>query len=141
LEISFVLVHTPLNFQEVDRLAKLLPMLDQAGYSHRYAAGRGKKHGCLIAFKRRLIKVHERLVYYDEQPIRDAGDERGRCGHSFKTKNIGLILALRFQDDPNNGVIVATTHLFWHPKYVFISLNLPTIHYLASTRYIYERAR
>jgi len=116
-------------------------MLDQAGYSHRYAAGRGKKHGCLIAFKRRLIKVHERLVYYDEQPIRDAGDERGRCGHSFKTKNIGLILALRFQDDPNNGVIVATTHLFWHPKYVFISLNLPTIHYLASTRYIYERAR
>ncbi|KAJ3568797.1 hypothetical protein NP233_g5472 [Leucocoprinus birnbaumii] len=109
-----------LCLQEVDRLDKVLPMLDQAGYSHRYAAGRGKKHGCLIAFKRKLLEqVHERLIYYDEQPIRDAKDERARCGHSFKTRNIGLILALRFRDDPDNGVIVATTHLFWHPRYTY----------------------
>lgn len=109
-----------LCLQEVDRLEKVLPMLDQAGYSHRYAAGRGKKHGCLIAFKRKILEqVHERLVYYDEQSIRDAKDERARCGHSFKTRNIGLILALRFRDDPSNGIIVATTHLFWHPKYTY----------------------
>lgn len=118
----FCFRYTPLNIQEVDRLATLLPMLDQAGYSHRYAAGRGKKHGCLIAFKRRLLeKIHERLIYYDEQPIRDAEDERGRRGHSHETKNIGLILALRFREDPSNGVIIATTHLFWHPKCASLS--------------------
>lgn len=92
-------------------------MLDQAGYSHRYAAGRGKKHGCLIAFKRNLLEQsHERVVFYDEQFVRDAEDERARFGHSYKTTNIGLILALRFRSDPTNGVVVATTHLFWHPK-------------------------
>ncbi|KXN89942.1 putative RNA exonuclease C9B6.11c [Leucoagaricus sp. SymC.cos] len=109
-----------LCLQEVDRLEKILPILDRAGYFHRYAAGRGKKHGCLIAFKGKIFEqVHERLVYYDEQPIRDAKDERTRCGHSFKTRNIGLILALSFRDKPSNGVLVATTHLFWHPKYTY----------------------
>ncbi|KAF9452686.1 Endonuclease/exonuclease/phosphatase [Macrolepiota fuliginosa MF-IS2] len=109
-----------LCLQEVDRLEKVLPILDQAGYLHRYAAGRRKKHGCLIAFKRKLFEqVHERVVFYDEQPIRDVEDERAQRGHSFNTRNIGLILALRFRDDPSNGIIVATTHLFWHPKYTY----------------------
>jgi RNA exonuclease NGL2 len=45
-------------------------------------------------------------------------NERAQRGHSFRTRNIGLILALRFRHDPTNGLIIATTHLFWHPKCV-----------------------
>ncbi|EKM83805.1 hypothetical protein AGABI1DRAFT_51286, partial [Agaricus bisporus var. burnettii JB137-S8] len=109
-----------LCLQEVDRLEKVLPILDKAGYSHRYAAGKDKKHGCLIAFKRqRFEQIHERVVFYDDQTVRDATDERAQRGHSFRTKNIGLILALRNQHDPTCGIIVATTHLFWHPKYTY----------------------
>jgi RNA exonuclease NGL2 len=96
-----------------------LPILDKAGYSHRYAAGPGKKHGCVIAFKRQIFEqAFERVVFYDEQDIRDASEEKTRRGLSFKTRNLGLILALRYRHNPLHGVIVATTHLFWHPEFV-----------------------
>ena len=104
--------------QEVDRLEKLLPVLEEAGYSHVFAAGPKKKHGCLIAYvKAKYTKIEERTVHFDEQEIRLDGDDRARRGSSFRTKNIGFIVALR-EADTQRGVIVATTHLFWHPKCV-----------------------
>jgi RNA exonuclease NGL2 len=100
-------------------LEKLLPVLEGAGYSHHYAVGPMKKHGCLIAFnKNEYIKIAERLVEYDEQDVRQDGEERARRGSSFRTKNIALLMALRSSSDDSEGVIVATTHLFWHPKCV-----------------------
>lgn len=104
--------------QEVDRLEKLLPVLEGAGYSHAFAAGPKKRHGCLIAYdKAKYTKVEERTVFYDEQEIRSDGDDRARHGSSFRTKNIGFIAALK-QTDAQRGIIVATTHLFWHPRCV-----------------------
>jgi RNA exonuclease NGL2 len=99
------------TFQEVDRLEKLLPVLEDAGYAHFYAAGPGKLHGCLIAFDRNLyFKTQERIVYYDEQYVGE-----NRSGNSIRTSNIGSLVALK-SSQGNHGLIIATTHLFWHPR-------------------------
>ncbi|KAG7099302.1 hypothetical protein E1B28_001160 [Marasmius oreades] len=108
-----------LCLQEVDRLEKLLPILEKAGYSHRYACGPGKKHGCLIAYNRDLYEdVGEHTIYYDEQEIRSGDEEFFRRGSSFRTKNIGHLVSLK-STQGDVGLIVATTHLFWHPKYTY----------------------
>jgi RNA exonuclease NGL2 len=116
--------------QEVDRLEKLLPVLADAGYSHKYAAGPMKKHGCLIAYgKDKFTKVDEKVVYYDDEVVRTIGDDRARRGCSFRTKNIGSILALKANDAESKGIVVATTHLFWHPKCAAVVL----LRYLSPT--------
>ena len=127
--------------QEVDRLDKLLPVIERASYSYTYAAGPGKKHGCLIAYnKDKFTKVNERVVRYDEEEIRGDGDDRARRGCSFRTKNIGSLLALKRNNVESNGIIVATTHLFWHPKCVaLVTLDDPS--HSTNSRYTYERAR
>lgn len=102
--------------QEVDRLEKLYPMLDQAGYAYHHASGPRKLHGCLIAFKRDLFSVaSERVIFYDEHMI---GLARRHIGASFRTKNIANLVALKLKGHPNAGLVVATTHLFWHPRSV-----------------------
>lgn len=101
----------------MDRLEKLLPVLDKAGYSYVFAAGPRKKHGCLIAFRAGAYSpVNEKMVEYDLQNVRDEGDETARRGSSFRTKNIASLVALKRVDSPSEGVVVATTHLFWHPS-------------------------
>ncbi|KAJ7103441.1 Endonuclease/exonuclease/phosphatase [Mycena belliarum] len=105
-----------LCLQEVDSLDKLLPALTAAGYTNHYAAGPGKKHGCLVAFKKPYSKIEDRLIHYDEQHVRTEGNENARRGSSFRTRNIGSLVALKNIDAEGEGVIIGTTHLFWHPK-------------------------
>ena len=101
----------------MDRLEKLLPVLDKAGYSYVFAAGPRKKHGCLIAFRTGAYSpVNEKMVEYDLQDVRDEGGETARRGSGFRTKNIASLVALKRVDSPSEGIIVATTHLFWHPS-------------------------
>ncbi|KAF8622890.1 hypothetical protein AX15_006655 [Amanita polypyramis BW_CC] len=117
-----ILTYSPdiICLQEVDRLDKLVPVLEQAQYSYHYGAGVGKKHGCLIAYKRKMYaKLSDRLVDYDEEEIRAHGNERARQGRSFWTRNVGIVVTLKSTDDSGWGIIIATTHLFWHPKYTY----------------------
>lgn len=123
------------SLQEVDRLEKLLPPLHAKGYAHTYAAGRGKKHGCMIIHqKAKLQSIHERTVYFDELDVHrpslsdvtetESPEEiQRRKGSSRRTKNIALIVALKKNsatpDGQVQGYIVATCHLFWHPQYVY----------------------
>jgi RNA exonuclease NGL2 len=94
------------DVQEVDRLEKIQPFLEAAGYAYVYASGPLKKHGCLIAFRKdKYESIGESVVQYD------AADR----GASFRTKNIGSIVALR-ERNADFGLFVATTHLFWHPS-------------------------
>ena len=102
--------------QEVDRLNKLLPILEDAGFAYHYAAGNGKKHGCLIAFKKDMYTMSAaKSVEYDNEYVRSDGDNAARCGRSFHTKNVGCLLSLQ-SNFRAEGILVATTHLFWHPK-------------------------
>ncbi|KAF9240862.1 endonuclease exonuclease phosphatase [Melanogaster broomeanus] len=113
-----------LCMQEVDRLDKLLPVLDSAGYSHTYAAASGKLHGCLIAYRRHTFqRVHAEMIEYDNLEVHQnpALSPEARIGSSHRTTNIGNIVALQRlgSDSGNKGYIVATTHLFWHPAYTY----------------------
>ncbi|KZT72761.1 Endonuclease/exonuclease/phosphatase [Daedalea quercina L-15889] len=102
---------------EVDRLEKLLPVLQNAGYNHVYAAGPRKKHGCLIAFRKDAYSlISERMVEYDLEEVRGGEREVARRGSSFRTRNIASLVALRPVNAVSEGVVVATTHLFWHPS-------------------------
>ncbi|KAJ8494599.1 hypothetical protein ONZ51_g2241 [Trametes cubensis] len=106
--------------QEVDRTEKLFPELEKAGYAWVYAAGPRKKHGCLIAFRKDAYQcTRQRVITYDDQEVRGEGEERARRGSSFRTKNIGSLVALQKLGSEDDGVIVATTHLFWHPAYAY----------------------
>ena len=103
--------------QEVDRTEKLFPVLQKAGYSYVYKAGNRKKHGSVIAYRRDLFEqTGECRVLYDEEEVRTEGEEGARRGSSFFTKNIGNLVALRRMEGQDEGFIVATTHLFWHPR-------------------------
>jgi RNA exonuclease NGL2 len=104
----------------VDRLEKLHPVLKQAGYSSAYSTGPGKQHGCLISYKKdRYSQVGEVIIEYDKQEVReDSSHPAARIGSSRVTNNIGFIVALAEAGASGKGVIVATTHLFWHPALV-----------------------
>lgn len=112
------------RYQEVDRLEKLLPIIESGGYEHVYAAGPRKKHGSLIAYRRGVFtKIKTHVLHFDTAQVRDksGGDaDRGCTGLSHVTKNVANIVALKREGTENNGVIVATTHLFWHPSYVHL---------------------
>jgi RNA exonuclease NGL2 len=107
--------------QEVDRLEKLSPVLEKAGYSSAYATGPGKQHGCLIAYKQmKYNRVDELIIEYDKQEVRkDSSHPVARIGSSRVTKNIGFMVALAETGTDHQGVIVATTHLFWHPAFTY----------------------
>ena len=109
----------------MDRTEKLFPILENAGYAHVYACGPRKKHGSLIAFREdKFALVESRTVFYDDERLREhiedgpIDDPQGLKASSRVTKNVGNIVALRCLGDGNedNGVVVATTHLFWHPR-------------------------
>jgi len=126
MTIAELLAHSPdiLCLQEVDRLDKVLPPLHGAGYAHTYAAGPFKKHGCMIVHREsRLDKIAERKIVYDEVPFGEKADGSPRAGIGRVTKNIGLLVALQDKTDSTKGCIVATTHLFWHPRYVIRILH------------------
>ena len=85
-----------------------------------YKAGHRKKHGLLIAYRgTKYLKVSDQIVSYDEEEVRDGEGESYRRGISYRTKNIGSLVALRSVDSEGKGLIIATTHLFWHPRYTY----------------------
>lgn len=111
--------------QEEDRLSEInlnLPNLVLV-----QARGPGKLHGCTIMYdstkfnlkqKKVVIYDYERLEE-DEEETPDEDSDSKRRGGTRQTKNIGLILGLERKDDPSKGLVVATTHLFWHPQYSY----------------------
>lgn len=66
----------------------------------------------------RFEKIAERVVFYDETPVRNPntqGDGPNLLGLTHRTRNIGLLVALKDRvNEAAPPVIVATTHLFWH---------------------------
>ncbi|TFK77012.1 Endonuclease/exonuclease/phosphatase [Pluteus cervinus] len=106
--------------QEVDRVELLLPVLEGAGYRAHHAAAPSKKHGCLIAYKHECFtKTFEKVIYYDNEQLHADGEDNYRRGSSFRTRNIGFAAVLRSTSSDSLGVVVVTTHLFWHPRYTY----------------------
>ncbi|ONH67553.1 RNA exonuclease NGL2 [Cyberlindnera fabianii] len=91
--------------------------MKKLGYETQYHRWGDKNHGVAICFKGSLFEMTDRmLIDYDRE---DSGELAPRT----VTKNVGLMLALKFKDDitaeypgtKKNGVLIGTTHLFWHP--------------------------
>ncbi|TIB70282.1 Endonuclease/exonuclease/phosphatase [Wallemia mellicola] len=100
-----------LCLQEVDQLDKLKSALAQ--YNHVDCFGRDgndniKKHGLVIFYKESFQFVKKKTVSYDSHTLWPL---------SRKTNNVGLVVALR--TNTSRGFIVATSHLFWHPAFVY----------------------
>ncbi|SCU86645.1 LAFA_0E02168g1_1 [Lachancea sp. 'fantastica'] len=87
------------------------------GYDSQFHRHGTKNHGIAIVWKRELFTMSDKmLVDYDQEVT-------GHISPRTTTKNVGLVLALNFTQKvldqfPNSskrGILVGTTHLFWHP--------------------------
>lgn len=115
-------------FQEVDRMDVHGGMMQRDGFSYVYEKGyRQKQHGLLVAWKRDLFgeRPHSQMtIDLDAESVAPAS-ERVRTACSRITRNVGLFVALRAQSSKDKeastspGLIVATTHLFWHPMHAY----------------------
>lgn len=112
-------------FQEVDRLECHAETLRKAGYSHVYAKGYSQKqHGLMLAWRSSAPRNWPRILFEPEAVAQstffydDAEVSPGRTGCSRVTRNIALFAAIKFKGK-EGGVILATTHLFWHPMHAY----------------------
>ncbi|WFD36819.1 hypothetical protein MCUN1_003709 [Malassezia cuniculi] len=109
-------------FQEVDCVKDHAKALRAAGYEYTYNKGYdSKQHGLMIAWRARNIHDAPRQCFCSPASTRvicldDAKLNERTAGCSRLTRNIGLFAALPYAGE-EGGVIVATTHLFWHPRY------------------------
>lgn len=85
------------------------PELAKIGLETRFMTFEGKRHGNIIAFNDRLFSfVVEKLVNYDE--IETPGAEK-----QFNTRNTGMLIALKAKGYEDYGIVLGTSHMFWHP--------------------------
>ncbi|WWC86536.1 uncharacterized protein L201_001413 [Kwoniella dendrophila CBS 6074] len=115
--------------QECDRVKEYSTALPQ--HTPIKGSGPGKLHGLVIFYRTSKFFVRSsRLIHLDDQELspsrlisgenpNEAEEGKRRRGGSRQTKNVGLIVALEEIDGDGRGIIVATTHLFWHPKYAY----------------------
>ncbi|GFZ46087.1 hypothetical protein JCM24511_04333 [Saitozyma sp. JCM 24511] len=105
--------------QECDRLDDLLSATPS--HSHVKVSGPGKLHGIVILYRTPRFTVRSfRTIFLDDEELSPSleGDGRRRRGGTRQTRNVGLVVALD-DHESGGGIVVATTHLFWHPKFVY----------------------
>lgn len=118
-------------FQEVDRLESHAETLAQAGYSYVFDKGYPQKqHGLMLAWRSSgpgpaSANSQTSRLQFEEKPLAqktffydDAEISPGRTASSRITRNIALFAAVK-RKDAEQGVILATTHLFWHPMHAY----------------------
>ncbi|KAK9459275.1 Endonuclease/exonuclease/phosphatase [Lipomyces oligophaga] len=101
-----------------------VPQLLALGFQTMFHRGARKNHGLLICWKSNLFtlsKYHQ--LDYDSDTGYDIPDGFNKPAKPQSvTRNVALIVALEFKNRSAStpaGVIVATTHLFWHPHGTF----------------------
>ncbi|SGY34300.1 BQ5605_C002g01608 [Microbotryum silenes-dioicae] len=127
--------------QEVDHYDTHRQALEQAGYDLTYHIGYDTKpHGVLIAHQASLFdKVDQLEINFDEEKMRaslattsvqldreNLAEERRIRALSRSTRNVALFVALKHKPlsdssslSSEGGLIIGTTHLFWHPTHVY----------------------
>ncbi|WRT64419.1 uncharacterized protein IL334_001351 [Kwoniella shivajii] len=111
--------------QECDRVKEYSTSLPQ--HIPIQGSGPGKLHGLVIFYRKSKFFVRsQKLIHLDTEELspskedsNDDEDGKRRRGGSRQTKNVSLIVALEEIDGGGRGMVVATTHLFWHPKYAY----------------------
>lgn len=93
------------------------PELEKLGYQSKFYRNTAKGHGVAVFFKKSMfIWRHQSAINYDTEEM-PAGLEPRTI-----TQNIGLLVQLDFTPAirskyqlSKDGIIIGTTHLFWHP--------------------------
>ncbi|KAK9389366.1 Endonuclease/exonuclease/phosphatase [Lipomyces mesembrius] len=110
--------------QEVD-LAHMdtfyVPELKNLGYDLVYIRGDGKNHGLLICWRISMFSlVKSESVVYDNDNGYDLADVDAKpTVPQARTRNVASLAALKFNGPDKGGLIIGTTHLFWHPHGTF----------------------
>ncbi|BEI93890.1 uncharacterized protein CcaverHIS019_0603490 [Cutaneotrichosporon cavernicola] len=103
--------------QECDRLPDMRAAVP--GHEAIEARGPGKLHGLVVLYRTARWRVRaSRAVQLDLEHL-NPGEGAEARGGSRATKNMCLIVALEDTSTPGKGIVVATTHLFWHPKFEY----------------------
>ncbi|CAI4047508.1 3'-5' poly(A) RNA exonuclease SKDI_13G0200 [Saccharomyces kudriavzevii IFO 1802] len=111
------------SLQEVDynELGFWHENFHKLGFGSTFRRHEGKTHGLMVAWNNEKFQQdNEWMLDYDTILAGNAISARTR------TKNIALIVSLSVKNMTNlstSGVIVANTHLFWHPFGVFERLR------------------
>lgn len=90
--------------------------LKELGYEYKFERAYTKRHGIVIAFKPQLVSsTYSRVINYDRE-------DAGFLSSQTTTDNLGLVTCLSFTKETRekypqlkSGIVIATTHLFWHP--------------------------
>lgn len=86
-------------------------------YESQFYKKGSKNHGIAIVWKRELFEMTDKmLIDYDKESL-------DKIPTRTTTNNVGLVLALkfskfvleRFPNTEKSGILIGTTHLFWHP--------------------------
>jgi mRNA deadenylase 3'-5' endonuclease subunit Ccr4 len=116
-----------LALQECDQFAQTWrPRLEALGYVTHYLTKDGEidsstGHGCLIAFKKSVFELADSMAVFLSKLADEYQDE---CSIAeFRRQNIAQIVALRCVHNPQLGVIVSNTHIFWNPKFPFVRVR------------------
>lgn len=90
--------------------------LAKLGYGVQFHRQASKNHGVAIAWKEELFVMTDKMLIDFDKEV--SGDIPPRT----TTNNAGLLLSLKFSDkvvekygERKSGIIIGTTHLFWHP--------------------------
>ncbi|KAK9365746.1 Endonuclease/exonuclease/phosphatase [Lipomyces kononenkoae] len=100
------------------------PELRALGYDYVYVRGEGKNHGLVISWRKSVCKlVRSESIVYDDDNGYDDDDDDGDVDDlrptmpQTRTRNVGCLAALQLH--AGGGLVVGTTHLFWHPHGTF----------------------
>ncbi|EDK46644.1 conserved hypothetical protein [Lodderomyces elongisporus NRRL YB-4239] len=113
--------------------------LAKLGYECKFHRYNTKNHGLVIAYKTEIFLIkHQSFIKYDQdvKPLKanckagEASEVNQDCDRvelppaRIQTKNVGFMCYLEFKQSvlerfpylkQRNGVIIGTTHAFWHP--------------------------
>ncbi|EER33961.1 hypothetical protein CTRG_02779 [Candida tropicalis MYA-3404] len=116
-----------LCLQEVDKVQYTSfwsSQFEKLGYGSKFYRYNTKNHGCVIVFRQSLFDCKNQSFIKLDQDLNQTDDEKKLPDARIATNNIGFMVYLEFQPkfvkqypvlENANGIIIGTTHLFWHP--------------------------
>ena len=107
-------------FQEMDNFSKFFhPQLYRRGYSACYYDKEGEmKHGIAVVFKRDRFSLAAHIPVDYDASMTDATMRKNNAGQICVLDAVGP----EATNSGPKGIIVANTHLYWHPKHDLIRL-------------------
>ncbi|RKP14692.1 hypothetical protein BJ684DRAFT_14984 [Piptocephalis cylindrospora] len=107
--------------QEVDNLNSWMALFRELQYVYLYCQHPLKQHGCCIIYKKNLFDLSGYTeVDLDEEGSLEGSDSPPASGF---TKTMAQVIALRWKERPEQGLVISNHHLFWPPLAAYEKLR------------------